>query len=216
MGRQAAGIQQVGDVLDSDAYGALSAELRHADANHLNLDTLLPRLIGARSLDDADDIASVIHARLARATARPAGSGRTRKPPRLVAGLIPDAAGPMADEMRRALDDRRELIEQRADAVLYTALTDKELWTGKLGTQPKDEKKHAAWWRAARSIAVYRDRYQVTDSRNPLGPAAESTSQKIDAARARAALNRARSIAGDDPAKNQVRPSAATRSAPRL
>ena len=70
--------------------------------------------------------------------------------------------------------------------------------------------------RAARSIAVYRDRYQVTDSRNPLGPAAESTSQKIDAARARAALNRARSIAGDDPAKNQVRPSAATRSAPRL
>ncbi len=208
--------EQVGDVLDSDAYGALSAELRHADANHLNLDTLLPRLIGARSLDDADDIASVIHARLARATARPAGSGRTRKPPRLVAGLIPDAAGPMADEMRRALDERRDLIEQRADAVLHSALTDKELWTAKLGTPPKDEKKHAAWWRAARSIAVYRDRYQVTDSRNPLGPAAESTSQKIDAARARAALNRARSIAGDDPAKNQVRPSAATRSAPRL
>jgi hypothetical protein len=208
--------EQVGDVFDSDAYGALSAELRHADANHHNLDTLLPRLIGARSLDDADDIASVLHARLARATARPAGSGRTRKPPRLVAGLIPDAGGPMADEMRRALDERRDFIEQRADAVLHSAFTDKELWTAKLGAPPKDEKKHAAWWRAARTIAAYRDRYQVTDSRNPLGPAVESTSQMIDAARARAALNRARSIAGDDPTREKVRPSAVTRPAPRL
>ena len=208
--------EQVGDVLDSDSYGALSAELRHADANHHNLDTLLPRLIAARSLDDADDIASVIHARLTRATARPAGSGRTRKPPRLTAGLIPDAAGPMADEMRRALDERRDLIEQRADAVLHSALADKEPWTAKLGTPPKDAKKHAAWWRAARTIAAYRDRNQITDNRNPLGPAAESTSQKIDAARARAAFNRARSIADDDPTKDQVRPSAVTRSAPRL
>uniref|UniRef100_UPI000646F1AA hypothetical protein n=1 Tax=Kocuria sp. ZOR0020 TaxID=1339234 RepID=UPI000646F1AA len=81
---------------------------------------------------------------------------------------------------------------------------------------PKDDKKHAAWWRAARTIAAYRDRYQVTDNRNPLGPAAESTSQKIDAARARVALNRARSITSDNPTKNQVRPNAVTRSAPRL
>ncbi|MFZ2427650.1 MAG: conjugal transfer protein, partial [Propioniciclava sp.] len=36
---------QVDAVLDSDAYPALSAELRHAEANHHNLDTLLPRLI---------------------------------------------------------------------------------------------------------------------------------------------------------------------------
>ena len=118
--------QQIGDVLDSDAYGALSAELRHADANHHDLDVLMPKLIAARSLDDADDIASVIHARLARATARPAGSGRTRKSPRLIAGLIPDAGGPMADEMRQALDERRALIEQRADTVLHGALADKE------------------------------------------------------------------------------------------
>ncbi|MES6118671.1 TrwC relaxase, partial [Cutibacterium acnes] len=90
----------------------------------------------------------------------------------------------------------------------HSALTDKEPWTGKLGTPPKDEKKHAAWWRAARTIAAYRDRYQVTDNRNPLGPAAESTSQTVEAARARAALNRARSIAGEDPTREKMRPSA--------
>ncbi|MFS2282061.1 MobF family relaxase [Microbacterium sp. OR21] len=208
--------EQVGDVLESDAYGALSAELRHAEANHHDLDALLPRLVAARSLDDADDIASVIHARIARATVRPAGSGRTRKPPRLVAGLIPDATGPMAGEMRQALNERRDLIEQRADAALHSALADKEPWTAKLGTEPKEKKQHEAWRRAARTIAAYRDRYQVTDNRTPFGPAPESTSQKIDAARARAALNRARSIASDDPTMERMRPTAVTRSAPGL
>jgi hypothetical protein len=58
------------------------------------------------------------------ATARPAGSGRTRKAPRLIAGLIPEATGPMSAEMRKALTERRDLIEQRAEAVLDQAVTD--------------------------------------------------------------------------------------------
>ena len=190
--------EQVDAVLDSDAYPALSAELRHAEANHHDLDALLPRLIAARGLGDADDIASVIHARVARATARPAGSGRTRKPPRLVAGLVPYADGPMADDMRQALDERHELIEARADAVLAGALTDKAAWTAQLGPEPKDTKQRTAWRRAAVIVAAYRDRYQITDDRTPLGPAPQSTRQKIDAARARAALDRARAITADE------------------
>ncbi len=179
---------QVDAVLDSDAYPALSAELRHAEANHHHLDTLLPRLIAARGLDDASDIASVIHTRVARATARPAGSGRTRKPPRLIAGLIPYADGPMADDMRQALDERHELIEARADAVLTGALTDEALWTAQLGPASKDAKQQAAWRRAAVIVAAYRDRYQITDDRTPLGLTPQSTRQKIDRARAEAAL----------------------------
>ena len=105
--------EQVDAVLDSEAYPALSAELRQAEANHHDLDALMPRLIAARSLDDAEDIASVLHARVARSTARPAGSGRTRRPARFIVGLLPEASGPMADEMRHALDERRDLIEQR-------------------------------------------------------------------------------------------------------
>lgn len=94
----------------------------------------------------------------------------------------------MGDEMRHALNERRDLIEQRADAVLHGALTDKEPWTTKLGQEPKDKKQREAWWRAARTIAAYRDRYQVTDDRNPLGPTPPSTQQKIDRARAESAL----------------------------
>ena len=81
----------------------------------------------------------------------------------------------MADEMRQALDERRDLIEQRADAVLHSALADKEPWTSKVGTQPNDKKQHEARACAVRTVAAYRDRYQITDNRTPLGPAPAST-----------------------------------------
>lgn len=115
-------------VIDSDAFGALTVELRRAEANHHNVDTLLPRLIKARGFADADDIASVIHHRLANATIRPAGSGRTRQAPRLIAGLIPEATGPMNPDMQQALTERRHLIETRAEAVLDTAVHTHEPW----------------------------------------------------------------------------------------
>ena len=206
--------EQVDAVFDSDAYSALSAELRHAEANHHDLDALLPRLIAARGLDDADDIASVLHARVARSTTRPAGAGRTRQRARLIVGLIPEAAGPMADEMRQALDERRQLIEQRAEALLRGAITDKQRWTTNLGAEPKEAGQQAAWCRAALTVAAYRDRYQITDDRSPLGPGPESTRQKVDAARARAALNRALAITNSGP--SEVHLATAAQSGPRL
>ena len=185
--------EQVEAAIESEAFGALTAELRRAEANHHDLDTLFPRLVAARGFEDADDIASVLHHRLARATARPAKSGRTRKAPRLIAGLIPSADGPMADDMRHALDERRQLIEHRSTTVLDSALTDQEPWTASLGPEPEVEKEAKAWRRNARVVAAYRDRYQITSSR-PLGPEPEIAAQKIDHARADAALFRARAI----------------------
>ncbi|WP_114906688.1 MobF family relaxase [Ornithinimicrobium murale] len=181
--------QQAEAAIESEAFGALTAELRRAEANHHNLDTLLPRLVAARGFTDADDIASVLHYRVARATARPAGSGRTRKAPRLIAGLIPSADGPMIRDMRHALDERREMIEARADAVLDTARETGESWAQHLGEPPRDQRQAAAWRRYGRTVAAYRDRYSVTDDR-PLGPPPQSTAQSIDAARARTALDR--------------------------
>jgi hypothetical protein len=183
--------EQADTAIESEAFGALTAQLRRAEANHHNLDTLLPRLVAARGLTDADDIASVLHYRVARATARPAGSGRARKTPRLIAGLIPAADGPMTDDMRQALDERREMIEARADAVLDTARETGEAWVQHLGEPPRDQRQAAAWRRYGRTVAAYRDRYGVTDDR-PLGPPPQSTAQSIDAARARTAFDRAR------------------------
>ena len=204
--------EQADAAIESEAFGALTAELRRAEANHHDLDTLFPRLVAARGFADADDIASVLHYRVARVTARPAGSGRTRKAPRLIAGLIPSADGPMTGDMRQAIDERRELIEARADAVLDTACGAAESWTRLLGDPPRDPRKTAAWRRYARTIAAYRDRYGITED-TPLGPMPENGAQKIDRARAEAAL---RQLARQPEPHSQHRPPAPTRQAPSL
>lgn len=184
---------QTAEVLTSDAFGPLTAELRRAEANHHNVDVLLSKLVRARRLDDAEDVAAVLHHRVAMATARPAGSGRTRKTPRLIAGLVPEATGTMDDEMRQALNERRDLIEARADAVLDRALNEAAPWTAELGPRPAEARKLSTWRRSARVVAAYRDRYQVTTD-TALGIPPESVAQKIDAARARAALDAVRRL----------------------
>ncbi len=185
--------EQADAAIESEAFGALTAELRRSEANHHDVDRLFPRLVAARGFTDADDIASVLHYRVARATARPAGSGRTRKAPRLIAGLIPAADGPMADDMRHALDERQGLIETRADAVLDTARDAGETWTKPLGQRPSDPRKAAAWRRHARTVAAYRDRYGITED-TPIGTTPETTAQQVDASRARTALEHARAL----------------------
>jgi hypothetical protein len=210
--------EQVEDILSSDAYGALSAELRNAEANHHDLDQLLPRLVSVQGFEDADDIASVLHARLARATTRPVGSGRTRKPPRLIAGLIPTASGPMDPEMRQALAERQTLIEQRAATLLDTAIAAREPWTAQLGPKPDERRKQATWLAATLTVAAYRDRYQISDGQHPLGqePAGKNVKQRIDAARAHAALMRARRLVDDRTATEEHHHGRALQSGPSL
>ena len=195
--------EQAESAIESDAFGPLAAELRRAEANRHNVDALLPRLVAARGFGDADDIAAVLHYRVERATARPAGSGRTRKPSRLIAGLIPQAHGVIDAEMREALDEREELIEARADAALEAALTENAPWTKALGAQPDDRRRAAAWRKAARIVAAYRDRYRITDDA-PLGAPPESAAQKIDAARARSAFDKVRQLVADERRQAEV------------
>lgn len=89
-----------------------------------------------------------------------------------------------------ALDKRQALIEARPDAVLDTALAETAPWTKAVGTAPNDRRRAATWRKAARFFAAYRDRYRITDDA-PLGAPPESAAQKIDTARARAALDQA-------------------------
>ena len=180
--------EEADDVISSDAFGPLTAELRRAEANHHDLASVLPRLVRARGFGDADDIAAVIRHRLIAATAQPAGSGRSRKAARLVAGLVPEAMGSVADDMRQALDERRDLITQRADAVLGKAIADDAQWISQLGPPPEGMALRDTWRRSARTVAAYRDRYKI-ETASVLGPRPEDTAQRIDRARAEAALN---------------------------
>lgn len=178
--------EQADAVIDSDAFGPLAAELRRAEAYHHDVDRLVPRLVAARGFENADDAAAVLHQRLAAATARSAGTPRARPMPRLIAGLIPEATGPMTASMRRALHERRNLIEARADMVLQRAVEQGEPWTAGLGPVPSLVEARRRWTVRARAVAAYRDRYAVDDT-EPLGQAAAETAQQRERAQLMAA-----------------------------
>ncbi len=197
--------EQVDLVVESESFGPLVAEFRRAEANHHNLDTLLPRLITARDLGDADDVSAVLRQRLQRATATRTGSSRGRAAPRLIAGLIPEASGEMTFDMRAALDERKALIEQRAMTIAETATTASEPWTTTLGKAPSDARQRQTWLKQVRVIAAYRDRYGITDSA-PLGQDGGRANQRLDAERARAALQNAQRLGGGSPAATTKRP----------
>ena len=103
----------------------------------------------------------------------------------------------MSLEMEKALAERRHLIEARADAVLVAALADSAPWIAALGGEPADPQRATVWRRAAFVVAAYRDRYRITDDA-PLGAPPESAAQKIGAARARSALDKARQLVADE------------------
>ncbi|MCY7413128.1 MAG: relaxase domain-containing protein [Salinibacterium sp.] len=186
---------QADEVINSDAFGPFTAELRRAEAHHFDVASVLSRVVAARGFEDAQDIAAVLRTRVASATARDSGAGRSRRMPRLVAGLIPRAIGPMDAAMRHALDERSDLIESRASAALDEALLAGETWTRALGVAPRGSAA-ATWRQLGCAVAAYRDRYGIVGAR-PLGLAPELTAQRLDFGRARAALDAARHLAED-------------------
>ena len=177
--------------IDSDAFGPLTAELRRAEANNHDVDALLPRLVSARGFGDADDIAAVLRHRVAAATVRPARSGRGMRPAGFIVGLVPEATGAMTEEMERALAERAELMEARAEAVLAAAIAESAPWVEALGAEPSDPRRGTGWRVAAHVVAAYRDRYRITAARL-LGGMPDTTIQKVDRARAEAALRKNR------------------------
>ncbi|WP_370325523.1 MobF family relaxase [Euzebya sp.] len=194
---------QADQVLVSDAFGALSSALRQAEAHHLNPEELLPRLVAARDLDDAEDIAAVLHHRVTTVTTRPATT--EHRPPNLIAGLIPNATGPMTPDMRTALDERHQLIEQRARDLVETAMVHHEPWLRHLGPVPQNWHGRDRWVRTASTVAAYRDRYRITTT-DPLGRDAANQLQRADAARVRAAMNHLRLVRALDPGTATRRP----------
>ncbi|MFH5824703.1 MobF family relaxase [Georgenia sp. AZ-5] len=175
----------------SDGFGALVAELRRAEANHHDVRVLLPRVVAERNLIDAEDVTAVLSFRVAKAAAMPIGN----RAPDLIAGLIPEARRQLPDDVRAALDERRDLIEARARATAATAVRQRAAWLQRIGEQPLGGGDRQRWLRHVTTVAAYRERYGIT-SRSPLGPEAESLDQRHDAKLAAAALRSARTIAG--------------------
>jgi conjugative relaxase-like TrwC/TraI family protein len=183
---------QAEETVTSPVFGALTAELRRAEAHHLDVESLLNRAVAIRGLGDARNVAAILCSRITTAAVRDAHAARSRRTPRLIVGLIPEAIGPMTAEMRHALDERRQLIDARANAVLDKALRTSETWTQELGALPH-RTVTTNWRRHARAVAAYRDRYAITGA-SALGSASQAVAQRRDFARARAARDAAKRL----------------------
>jgi len=180
--------------LASTAFGVLVAELRRAEADGYDAQRLLGALVASRPFDDAGDISAVLHERVIRALARANGAGRVRQPATPIAGLITPALGPMGDDERTALRERAALIEQRADALVTEAIGSSAAWIVELGTEPAEPQPAELWRREARTVAAYRDTYGISET-STLGLIGDDARQRAHAARARAAIHRARLLA---------------------
>ncbi|WP_423462449.1 hypothetical protein ACO229_18860 [Promicromonospora sp. MS192] len=142
--------EAIAQVLDSDAFGPLCAELRRAEADGHNVERLLPRVAAARSLYDAEDVAAVLRSRLTHAATR--SNGRRN----CIAGLIPVAQGSLPDDVREALDRRAELIEKGARSHADQVLREGEPRTLHLPPRPQGPAARE-WQNIVMIVATYRD-----------------------------------------------------------
>ena len=178
----------------SEAFGPLSAALREAESRGLDVDAAVPQLVTGRSLADAADIASVLHARVQR-WARAAG-GRGRHTENLVAGLIPRAQGVTDPDLAQALAERDQAMEKRSRVLTLQAIEAQHAWVRSLGVPPSEPARRARWLREVSVVAAYRDRWHVEGQR-PLDsvPDRANTEQMDQRKRARAAGERAMAMA---------------------
>jgi hypothetical protein len=168
--------------LASPSFGPLGAGMRRAEAEGVDLTHLLRTAVAMHDLDDARDIAAVLHERIRHLT-----QGRRVDPTgiasRFIAGLVPEPLGPMSEEHRQAISERADRIEDYAGGLVDAALAQGARWVHLLGDRPPTAAARTRWDTAAVTIAAYRDRYAVT-SDAPLGGPAATDAQELDRARA--------------------------------
>lgn len=194
-------------VVESSAFGPLATALRRAEAYHHDLDRLVPRIVAQHGLDDAEDVAAVLRYRLEKMAASPPRGCRLRL--RLIAGLIPEPLGPMSDDDREAIEQRKQLIENRARTLAQQAIASCAPWSRRLGVAPQDANARELWLEGVSTVAAYRDRYDVS-SDLPAGGGAESDAQRTDRQCALQAARTAKIAA--DATRSLAAPSAEVRS----
>lgn len=178
--------EQANDVIESDAFGALSAILRRIEADGRDPERVLKSGVSRRGLADAEDVAAVLHHRL-----RLASNHRATLLGAYVAGLLPRAAGRLPAGCDAALSERAALIEARAQRLAEEAVCTHAPWLRQLGPPPTAPELRARWMESVVTIAAYRARYQI-DGDHALGPRPESVAQRTDADRATMALRTAK------------------------
>lgn len=185
--------QTIEDIIQADSFGVLTEQLRRFEADGHDVDRLVTLAAATGGLDNTADPGSVLCYRLQRIAGKYVPSARQK----LVAGLIPTVQGTVAPEMRQALNERAELIEQRVTELTHRALLEQPPWIRGLGNPPKSTRSKQTWTEHLRVIVAYRDRYAVTDM-SALGDSAPSSdNQRLDLQRAATHLIELHTLSSD-------------------
>jgi conjugative relaxase-like TrwC/TraI family protein len=185
---------QVQMVRDSDSYPALVSAMRNAEARGLNIEAALPDIVAGTAPDGDRDLATRLRERLLNWT-RANSHGPRPAASRLVAGLIPEAAGVTDPDLRRALTERADAITRRANLLAEQAVAADAAWTAPLGPPPTNRTRHAVWLREVATIAAYRERWGIT-GRDPVPLDRSSVEKTGHEKRAQAAAERAARLSG--------------------
>ena len=189
--RSGLGPRRLEQVRQSDAYGPLLAALRDAESRGLDVEGVFSKLVAVGSLGDAEDPASVMHARVDR-WVQAAGS-KGQAPSNLIAGLIPRTVGVTDPDMAQALDERDQAMERRARELAVHAIERGQVWVHRLGLPPSDSEATEQWIEALSTVAAYRDGWSIGNDHLPLGSdtAISTIAAVAHRRRAQAALERA-------------------------
>lgn len=170
------------------------ASLRNAEAQGLDAESVLAKLVGERPLFGSDDPAAVLHHRFEQWAGR-AATGPHAGSDELIAGLIPRALRVSDPDFSRALTEREQALQQRAHRLAAEADTNPAEWIATLGPSPTNSGPRARWLEQVTTVAAYRARWGIGGP-TPLGPKAPGTVEQLDQRRrARAAAQRAGQLA---------------------
>ena len=193
LGRSGLGQDELGALRASAAYGPLLTALREAEARGLEIGSSLPGLVSGGPMDDAEDLAAVLHGRVDRWMAAAPRSSREAD---LVAGLVPRALGVTDPDMARALHEREVAMAQRARELAEAAVQGSKPWVLRLGPPPTEPARRETWWGAVSTVAAYREGWHIEADGHTLGSGGpvDGLQDLVYRRRAQAAAVRARTL----------------------
>jgi len=147
------------DMVDSPAWGALAARLRAIEATGMDAGAALLDAVQLRGLEDAGDIAAVLHWRLRRAES----AARVVLGPTF-AELTPTYGG----DLDAVMAEVATAMDARMTALAEVVASDAPTWAAELGSRPAGDA--GTWAAGAGLLAGYREAFGWDDPTDALGP----------------------------------------------
>jgi len=144
----------------SPAFGPLVTALRRAEHLGLDVPTTMRLAVTRSSLNNANDLASVLHTRIERIISRAERRARIPSPP-VIAGLVTPATYVTNPDYKAALQEIETQIALRADWLAEDAAAGRERWQRTIidSIESPSERRPTL-----RGLAAYRELYRVRGS----------------------------------------------------